>query len=340
MNRKTQLSAAVVVAVVGLAGCGGGGGSGAAASGARVTGVITELSQPAAAGALAGAASGGNARITVNDVAYTLADDVRIEVEDAEGKVADLAEGQVVTLHSATDDHGVNLATAITMDDEVEGVVFAVDAAAGTMNVMGLNVEFGQTTRFERDDQDTPIDAHAIDSGYVVEVHGYPSGTGIIATRIEVKAPDWTLYDDEFELKGVIISAAADAINVAGAAIGTDSNTQLDDMPTSRTQWPGLYVEVKTTADKVDLGSGTFTATEIELEDDDESHGDDGDEMEIEGVLSVQGNAVTISGRTVKVSERISREVLASFDGKLVEVEGHFTDGALVIDHIELEDGD
>ncbi len=337
MNSKTQLSTAVLLALAGLAGCGGGGGSGATAPGARVTGVITELSQPAAAGVLAGAPSGGNARIIVNDVAYTLADDVRIEVEDTEGTAADLAEGQVVTLHSATDDQGNNLATAIIMDDEVEGVVFALDAAAGTMNVMGLNVEFSASTRFEWDDDEF---TQTIDRGYVVEVHGYPLGTGIIATRIEVKAPDWTLYDDEFELKGVIISAATGAIDVAGAAIGIDSNTQLDDMPAERAQWPGLYVEVKTAADKIDIDNHTFTATEIELEDDDDAHGEDGDEMEIEGVLSVQGDSVTISGRAVKVSERISREVLTSFDAKLVEVEGHFADGVLVIDHIELEDDD
>jgi hypothetical protein len=339
MNTKTLLSTAVLVALGSLAGCGGGGsGSGSTQPGAQVTGVVSRVDSPANTGVIAGAAAGDNTRLTVNGVTYTLDDDADIEVEDAPGDESHLAEGQVVTMSTATDGDGTNLVTALSIEDEVEGVVFEVDLPNHTLNVMGQTVSLAELRKFESDDAAVPT-LDDLAAGNVVEVSGYPSADGIVATRIEVKAADYMAYDDEFELKGVITAAGADSVEIGGQIIETDANTELDDMPGDRSQWTGLYVEVKATNETVVAADQSILATEIEREDD-ASDGDDGDEVEIEGVLDYSGGEVSINGRTVQVSDRISPETLAGLDGRLVEVEGHYVNGELVIDHIELEDDD
>lgn len=343
MKTRTLLSTAVLVAVGTLAGCGGSGGGSTRIGGSQVTGVISAINTPAPAGVVAGVTNDGKTQIVVNDVPYTLDENVNIQVENAPGDPSALAEGQVVTIETATDGNGENLATAVYLADEVEGVVFSVDQAGSTMNVMGLDVRYTADTRFEWDDDignpETLGDPQNIAMGWVVEVHGFPDDTGIVATRIEVKSQNWTAYDDDLEVKGILTGANPAAIAMGAQSFALEPGTDTSDMPGDQAQWVGMYVEVKTVPAKVDPTAGTVTATEVEPEEreSDRDH-DDYDEAEIHGIFSYSDGVARVNGEIVHVSDRISVQTLQAFDGEFVEVEGRYENGVLVVYEIEHDD--
>lgn len=334
MKTGILMTTVALLAAGTLAGCGGSSGS-ARLGGAQVTGVISAIDTSAPAGA----ASNRKTRILVNDVDYTLDENVNIQVEDAPADPSILAEGQVVTMETATDDNGENLATAIYLADEVEGVVFG-DVTPSGMNVMGLNVTFTDSTRFAWHHRSTPVAPTDIGHGWVVEVHGFPSSNGIVATRVEVKSNDYQTYRDEFELKGTISAVSADIITIGSQQIGITSTTDTRKMPSQRANWVGMYVEVETDRNHIFLGDTiAITATEIEPEER-ESHRDhdDYDEVEIHGIFTYVNGVARVNGDIVRVSDRIPVQTLRAFDGEFVEVEGRYENGVLVVYEIERDD--
>ncbi|OOZ39483.1 hypothetical protein BOW53_11260 [Solemya pervernicosa gill symbiont] len=331
--RNAALSAAVMTALLGLTACGGGSSSGTAASGGATTtvsGVIT-----------------GFGSVYVNGVRYPTTGST-ITMDDAPvGDDTALAQGMVVTLE--VNESGE--AESIEYDDELEGLVQANNvAASGTLTVMGMTVNITDS-RLVYDANDSgfaTLEDIPGDSTVSVEVSGYSDGSGVIyATRVEVKDDDWNIGDSELEIKGIITSLDAGATTFS---IGTQVVNYATATLPSTTLADGLYVEVK--SEDGFNGSSELIASEIEIEDDGDMDfdGEDGDEVEIRGVITegtnegdpeqfrVNGQLVEISGATVFEDGFTFADLVA---GVTVEVEGELNaDGMLLAAEVGLEEED
>ena len=340
MNRKgisTGMGAVAMAVAVALGGCSDGSGTTASmASGSRTVGMIS-----------------GFGSVYVNGVEYE-SDGATIHVDGELGNDDyDLEVGMVVIVSGSVNADGVTgTATAISFSDELEGIVLENGVAAdgtGTMNIMGQEVTVGLDTVFESDVAGIS-GVEAVAPGNIVEVSGYSSGQGeIFATRIEVKATDLTSYGGEMELKGVVSGHDAGAMQFT---IGTLIVDYADAIYVSSELGDGLYVEVKSDTAPLDNGDGSFTlaATKVEKEDDGVKgiSGDEGDEIEIEGVItSLDGmpDAFQLNGQSIVLESETEFEdgldAAALAVGDRVEVEGYFNAaGQLVADSVEAEDDD
>lgn len=110
------------------------------------------------------------------------------------GTVADLADGVAVRVKGKIDAAGVLVASRIGFEVEntvrIVAQVSSVDAAGGTLALLGLDVATDEFTRFE---DDSALDLREFDLGDVavgdwLDVRGYeqPAGSGtVVATRVE-----------------------------------------------------------------------------------------------------------------------------------------------------------
>ena len=334
MNGKPKITtmSLAIAAVIGLTACGGGGGgsdSSTATSGSTLTsGVITGF----------GSVFVDGVEFETDDSSFSL-DDGDDGTEDEDG----LAVGMVVTVTGTVNADGVTgTARHIEFDDELEGIVNANSVGAngtGSMTVMGQTVMVQTTTIFE---SDVPgiSSVDMVSAGNVVEVSGYSSGDGTVyATRIEVKRA--THAGEEIEVKGIITGLTAGTFDIGGLTVDFSSATFDDSIPDSALS-DGLYVEVKSTAGF--NPGGELIASEVELEDDGDMglDGDDGDDVELNGIVTAVNSDTTfeIGGHTIIITNATSIEHGNAGDiaaGIYLEVEGELNaDGELLADEIEL----
>lgn len=191
----TRLLFAALPAVV--LGCGGGsGGSG----GEPVVGIdrggVTISQGPI----------NGFGSVIVNGVRYSTTG-AAITIDDRPGTESDLRAGQVVRVEGTVDTTGTTgAARSISFNDEVEGPVQSIDAAAAQLVVLGQTVQVGRATSF--DDSISPRSLLGLAVGDRIEVSGLVGADGLIsATRIERKPPSAT-------------------VEVKGPASAVDSNTR------------------------------------------------------------------------------------------------------------------
>lgn len=185
LSRRSLLAASAATALLMLPGCGGGGDGGSAGVGTGGTGSFTS-------GPIRGFGS-----IVVNGVRY---DDAAAQVVGDGGAAlarSDLRLGMVVDVSgsdvsTATDGRRSATATSIGVRSEIEGPVSAINAAAGTLTVLGQLVQITPTTVF---DHDLRGGLAAVAVGMVVEVYGFlqPSGQ-YLATRIDDEDDPVTHY--------------------------------------------------------------------------------------------------------------------------------------------------
>jgi hypothetical protein len=324
-----------IAAVIGLTGCGGSGeGSDSTASspvmsGSTITtGVITGF----------GSVFVDGVEFETDDSSFSL-DDGDDGVENEDG----LAVGMVVTVTGTVHADGkTGSARHIEFDDELEGIVNANSVGAegtGTMTIMGQTVIVKTITIFESDV--AGIDSiDKVAAGNVVEVSGYSSGDGsVYATRIEVKLAMHA--GEEIEVKGIVSNLEASRFDIGGLTVDFSSALFDDSLPNG-TLGNGQYVEVKSTAGfSLD---NQLIASEIELQDDGdmELEGDEGDEAELNGIVTAVSpdTAFEVGGRTVIITMATSFEHGNPGDimpGVYLEVEGELNaEGELVADEIEL----
>ena len=330
----TALSLAMA-GVIGLSGCGGGG-DGADTSGSGTATPTTSTTSGVISGF--GSVFVDGVEFETNDSSFSLDDG-----EDGPEDEAGLAVGMVVTITGTVNDDGTTgTATHIEFDDELEGIVNAssVDAdGTGTLTVMGQTVVVKSTTVFESKVAGiTSIDL--VTPGNVVEVSGFSSGDGTVyATRIEVKLAAHS--GEEIEVKGIISNLSVTTFNLGGLTVDYSAAAFDDDIPDS-TLSEGLYVEVKSTAGF--NGGGDLVASKVELEDDGdmELDGDDGDEVDLNGVVTavlsnsefeIGGHKVIVTGST-EIEHGNAGDILV---GIYLEVEGELdSNGNLIADEIEL----
>jgi hypothetical protein len=261
-------------------------------------------------------------------------DDSGADISDDDGARRgsdDLKLGMVVEVKAGRIDDGTSSGSAsvIVVRSEIKGPIEAIDAAAGTLTVLGQALTTDAATVYE---DTTGLAALAV--GGLVEVYAVPATDGTLrATRIEAKT---TL--EHFKLRGSVagLDPAARTFRIGTALISYAGLGEVIGLA------DGLFVKVKLATVPVD---GAWVATklrsgerEIEVED--------RDEAEVEGTVSgfvsladfkVGGVPVDASGATVSFERGTAADVV---DGARVEVEGRIVNGVLVAREVKIEDGD
>jgi len=320
---RTHLTKAVVAAaaVVGLAACGGGGSSNSTPqAAAQSTPVVSS-------GAITGFGS-----VFINGVRFETSS-AAFTINGKPGTQADLRVGHVVTIHGHRDDNGNSTADRIDFDDLVKGPVDSVDAAAGTLVVMGQTVLTDADTSF---DDNIPGAALAgLNAGDIVEVSGMRRADGDIqATRIEGK-PAGTV----FEVTGVAssVDTAAHKLNVNALVVDYSAATVRDFA--SGQPANGDLVEAK--GNSVNA-SGELVASSIELKRDDDDAGA-GMQVEIEGLITrfVSATDFDVAGQPVTTNSSTRFENGSAADLALnlkVEAEGQVdANGVLVATKVQFK---
>lgn len=239
-------SAGCLLAALWLTGCGGGSGGPA--------GDFAGVDRPGAPAIAFGAVTGFGS-VIVNGVRYDTSK-AAFRIDGRPGTQNELEVGDVVTVTGTVASGGLTgAADTVTFDDNVEGPIAAIDAAAGTLLVLGQTVIVDEDTSF--DDSIRPASLAGLAVGDVIEVSGLVASDGSIrATRIEQRTAA-----QELEITGVVAShdAAAKRFEI-NAQLVDYSAAMLADFPSGLIA-DGQLVEVKGTA----VTAGVLAATRVEL---------------------------------------------------------------------------
>lgn len=338
----------------------------------RILGLATVLGLTACGGSSSGGNSGNNPAATpptpvtavgtitgfgsvfVSGTRYEVESGTVIAIEgevDTTGDDSALRLGMKVRL-TALDNNGQRSALRIEFDEDLKGPIENItpdgnDPTIGTFSVMSQTVTVDAGTVFDDDvgnnDGVAGIDFRDLQLGMIVEVSGFPTDDGVLATRVDRQVDgaggnpdigDPAVDGDELEMKGFVENVASDntTMTVEGVVFTVNSGTIFQDGLILGAELVGAFVEVK-----ADIVAGEFVAVRVEREDDFEDDDRNG-EFEIEGVLqSVDTgstpNTFTINGITVPVTNASTLEPLV---GMRVEVKGSFNaDGVLVLREAE-----
>ncbi|RLJ16992.1 hypothetical protein DJ031_16165 [bacterium endosymbiont of Escarpia laminata] len=290
----------------------------------------------------------GFGSIYLNDIKYETTTNTSFQFEEPlRFDESHLKVGMVVRI-TGNNDGVTGEAETVEYADQLEGTVSGNDiAGSNSLTVMGQTVIIDLDTIFDDGGtgillvDDLPIDA-------VIEVSGFSDGLGVIyATRIEVKSATWDGID-QLEVKGIVQNLTATTFELGGLTIDWSAALLPDGIPQE-----GQYVEAKGDS----FNGATFEADEVETEGDgDLEWAEDGEELEIEGIVTTDfddvTNQFTLNGQTVQITASTefegggdSSDILT---GKPLEVEGTM-DGTLLIaseiefgtdsaDKLEIED--
>lgn len=167
----------------------------------------------------------GFGSIIVNSVHYAI-DSAVVRVDGGFGAASDLALGQIVTIigsREAAGDRGS--ADSVAFTSNVQGPVTAMDAAAGTVVVLGQDVSTSAVTVFALGTRAASVASLAL--GEAVRISGFVGANGAIAaTRIEQRSAGSELRvvgriarlnraAARFEINGLVVSYAA-AVAIEG----------------------------------------------------------------------------------------------------------------------------
>jgi len=267
----------------------------------------------------------GFGSVIVNGVRYSTTG-ASITIDDRPGTEADLRAGQVVRVEGTVDATGTSgTARSIAFNDDVEGPVQSIDAAAAQLVVLGQTVQVGRSTSF--DDSISPRSLEGLAVGDRVEVSGLVNADGLIsATRIERKP-------------------ALATVEVKGSASAVDSNARrfsinLLTVDYSTAQLSNFAAGVPVNGDMVEAhgslnAAGVLIATRLERRSA-SLEGTTDDSADLEGLVTryvssvdfdVAGQRVTTTGTTVYQGGGAANLAL----GANVEVEGGFDANARLI---------
>ena len=308
----------LVVAIPLLNSCGGGGGSSVAEGGIGGTGIsvgrITEFGS-----------------IYVNGIKYETDTSTTFTINNQPGDESGLAVGMVVRL-SGSKDAATATGTAVSVDYNslVTGPVdILFNTATDMLGVMGQNVSVNSDTVFEGYVAKPTLEDLVISD--IVEVSGFSDGDSgeILATRIELKPPTTT----RFEIIGNVTSPTPNSFMIGALnidAIGVSIPAE------------GTLVEAEGNAP---LAGGRLQADDIStVGNGDGTIGDDGEEVELEGQVTVNYDVGTrrfsLNGQVVEIITGATIEGGTTTDlvtGRIAEVEGVMDGDILLAEEIELE---
>lgn len=332
LRRLLQAASASAAALL-IGACGGGGGD--------VAGVGTGGTGSFSVGTVTGFGS-----VYVNGVRYE-DNGARVLDDDGNQKVIGtddnpLRLGMVVEVAGSIDDSGnVRTATQISYGAEIKGPVTAVDAAAGSFTVFGIEVRTTSATLYAN-----LAGVSALAPGNVVEVHGHPDAAGrIVATLVGREAATVALFvvgGGEYRLRGAVAGLSGSnpdyAFAVRGVQVRTSADTRFDGMPAEG-------VPVALTLQPVVQSDGRYLVKRLKLRRSgyDVSGVSEG---EVEGYVS-EFNASTgtlrVAGYAVRLAAGVGYEDGVPADlknGVRVEAKGRIEGGVLVATRIEFESRD
>ena len=348
--KRLAVFSSTVAFTLGLAACGGGGSSTSASSSSKLI-----------AGTINGFGSihvNGEHILTDGSTSYS------VDGQSDDGSGLDV--GDDVKICTKIQSDGSLLAAAVISNDELEGLVTSVPTgtpcpATGSLEVLGTTVNYDADMVL--DDNGTGINSvcSLVAGTSLVEVHGKPGATGINATKIEIKSAV-----EDTEVKGI-----ADAIDMTNSTITLNnitvdySTATVDDL-TLDSSVIGKLIEVKldpATFVETAPGSGNWTASAFKLEREDDSiqecGNSDGDEAEIEGVITrgigddngtpgdpsddlasdqfeVNGSDVVQLNAALAANRSVTAMIIV---GDEIEVEGAYdANGVLVASELEAEE--
>jgi len=314
----TRTHVAILAASIALAACGGGSdpnpgpgpGPGPGTS-ATARGVITST-------------AGG---VTVNGVRFSTSS-AAVTLDDSPASAGDLAPGMVAKVKGSFDDR-TGSAVEIEVEDDLRGPVSGRDG--DVLRVGGHAVEVDASTEFGGGA--AGLDDIGPDDRVRVFGHGRASGATRATRIVREDGPG-----EDFEIKGFVsdlalgppvsftLKVTPDA--AAGYAVSLDPSVAL---PAGVAD--GSFVEVRSAAPPV---AGAFVAVAIELED--ASLGEDGTEVEVEGLVTSGDSAsFVVDGQAVvtDASTRWENGVPADLlPGVKVEAEGHLEGDVLAADKV------
>ena len=344
-GKVLPLSAAIAMA---LAGCSGGGGGS--------TNPIAGTPSPGGGSPVPITTVGtidGFGSIYVNGIKFeTSSASYKVDDEDAFDDSA-LSVGMIVKVKGEHHGDGTGRAMHVHYDDELEGMVESLmldpdDDTIKTFTVLGVEVVASSDSTIFKGEDNVDFSWDTIADGDHVEISGDFMDGRLLATFIE-KEDD---LDEDVEAKGTIL-----AFN------GTDqfelelkNGTTLSVTLGPGAQIPaggivdGLFVEVEGTIPDPVNAPRSLLASEVEAEDHNDFDDDDNDdgEVEIEGMLSLDGDVWRIRGtelafadgteyRPLSLEDRIAD---GSAHGLKVEAKGDLVAGVLRVERLRLEDDD
>ncbi|MBL3526661.1 MAG: hypothetical protein JMN27_04400 [gamma proteobacterium endosymbiont of Lamellibrachia anaximandri] len=276
----------------------------------------------------------GFGSIYLNDIKYTTTNTSYQFEEPTRVDQSDLKVGMVVRITGSND--GVNgEAETVEYADLLEGTVSGNDiAGSSSLTVMGQTVIVDLDTIYDDDGTGILLADLAIDA--VIEVSGFSDGLGVIyATRIEVKSAAWN-GTDQLEVKGIVQNLTATTFELGALTVDFAVIPAL--LPDGTPQ-EGTYVEAKGNS----FNGAIFEADEVETEGDgDLEWAEDGEELEIEGIVTTDFDGVTnqftLNGQTVQITASTEFEDGLDTDitiGTPLEVEGTMDGTVLIASEIE-----
>jgi uncharacterized protein DUF5666 len=190
------------------------------------------------------------------------------------GSAADLALNVKVEAEGQVDANGVLVATKVQLKHQassrIEAPVDSVDAAAGKLVVLGIDVTVNANTRVE-DKSDQPVamfNLGSIVAGDFVEVRGSElpaESNDVVASRLERRQPE-----DQVRLRGVVDTASAPSFGILGVTIQTNGGTEFRNSSAGTISADDFFSDpvgrnVEATGT---VSGGVFTAREVEFEND------------------------------------------------------------------------
>lgn len=309
----------ILVGALAVVSCGGGGES--------VAGIDSRGNPTPSAGIIAKGSVTGFGSVIVNGVSYDT-NSATFTIDGSLGTQADLAVGDVVVIQGTLSSGGAPIADSVTFDDAVEGPISDIDLGAETLTVLGQLVRVDGATSF--DDSITPRSLDGLSVNNIVEVSGFFLADGSIsATRIELKP-----LGGELELTGIVSNAGLDTFEINGFVVDF-SGASPEGFPNGVPE-DGQRVEAK--GDGLG-GAGELLATRVEFKGGE--LGEDGDEAEVEGFITVFNSTTNfeVEGVRVTTNAQTLYENGAGADlaeNRKIEVEGSINvSGVLVAESIE-----
>lgn len=298
-----------------LSACGGGGDSSSAP---------TESATAFVEGPISGFGS-----IIVNGVRYD--DSVAAVLDDddvSHGRDA-LKLGMMVAIDATQVDRaaGSGQALRIRFGSEIVGPVESVDAAAGTLRLLGQTVRITTTTVF---DDSLGGGLGALTVGRVLEVHAlFDAASGqYVATRVE--------DDDDarrYRLRGTVanLDTTARSFTLGGALVSYAALPPAE-VPAGLANGQRVRVQLQTTPVAGQWVAAALRSGQRKLAD--------RDDAELQGTITAftstaafEVNGVPVNAASARFPDGSAGVVL----GAAVEVDGHMLDGVLVAHEVEIE---
>ncbi len=302
-----------------LAACGGGGDSGNVQVGGSVGSGGT--------GSFSSGAIRGFGSIVVNGVHYDETTAKVVGDAGASMNSADLRLGMMVEvtgsdiISNATTGRRSAKATSIQLRSEIEGPISAINAAAGTMTVLGQLVRITATTVFD-DDLRNGLASLAV--GQIAEVYGLMNAAGeYTATRVERESAA-----SSYKLRGVIsqLDTATRTLRI-GNAVVFYGNTSVQASAFAN----GTYARITLQTQRASDGSWIASRITTQASGSTSAPASSNASAEIEGYITSYTSSARFSVNGIPVdASRVTRLPAGLATGVRVEVDGQFSNGTLI----------